>query len=96
MEDDRLVLSDFGLAIGQHEETTFHGGTPRYMAPEVVTGEHATQRSDVWQLGMVYASTHDRSRAHLLGEKALAIYNTFQCFDAQKREIADWLSRHGR
>lgn len=49
--DGRLLLTDFGLAIGEKEETTFHGGTPRYMAPEVTQGLPADQRSDVYQLG---------------------------------------------
>jgi serine/threonine-protein kinase len=53
MSDGRLVVSDFGLAVGAAESTTFHGGTPQYMAPEVLAGERATQRSDVWQLGMI-------------------------------------------
>jgi tetratricopeptide (TPR) repeat protein len=53
MSDGRVVLSDFGLAVAKHESTTFHGGTPSYMAPEVLAGERADQRSDVWQLGMV-------------------------------------------
>jgi tetratricopeptide (TPR) repeat protein len=51
MHDDRLVITDFGLAIKAQETTTFHGGTPRYMAPEVHQRKPATQRSDVWQLG---------------------------------------------
>src|SRR5215831_261719 len=53
MGDGRLVVSDFGLAIGAQESTTFIGGTPRYMAPEVAAGKRADQRSDVYQLGLV-------------------------------------------
>jgi len=55
MEDGRLVLSDFGLAT---DAATAPGatvliGTPHYMAPEVLAGEPATSRSDVWALGVV-------------------------------------------
>jgi hypothetical protein len=55
MEDGRLVLSDFGLAT---DAATAPGvtvliGTPHYMAPEVLAGEPATTRSDVWALGVV-------------------------------------------
>jgi tRNA A-37 threonylcarbamoyl transferase component Bud32/tetratricopeptide (TPR) repeat protein len=53
MADGRLVLSDFGLAIGTQESTTFVGGTPRYMAPEVAAGRRADQRADVYQLGLL-------------------------------------------
>jgi tetratricopeptide (TPR) repeat protein len=53
MRDGRLVISDFGLAVGVDETTTLHGGTPQYMAPEVLAGAAADARADVWQLGMV-------------------------------------------
>ncbi|HEX3695170.1 MAG TPA: serine/threonine-protein kinase [Polyangia bacterium] len=53
MHDDRLVLSDFGLAIESNDNTTVHGGTPAYMPPEALMGERSDQRSDVWQLGAI-------------------------------------------
>jgi Protein kinase domain len=55
MEDGRLVVSDFGLATdpGAGPATTVMVGTPTYMAPEVVMGDPATARSDVWALGVV-------------------------------------------
>ena len=52
MGDGHLVLSDFGLAI-EGGDTTVHGGTPRYMAPETAMGQRPDQRSDVWQLGSI-------------------------------------------
>jgi hypothetical protein len=55
MGDGRLVLSDFGLATDAANApgATVLIGTPRYMAPEVLAGEPATTRSDVWALGVV-------------------------------------------
>jgi tetratricopeptide (TPR) repeat protein len=53
MGDGRLAISDFGLAIGEKESTTVHGGTPTYLPPEVALGERSDQRSDVWQLGSI-------------------------------------------
>jgi serine/threonine protein kinase len=55
MEDGRLVLSDFGLATDAANApgATVLIGTPHYMAPEVLAGEPATTRSDVWALGVV-------------------------------------------
>ncbi|HVV50673.1 MAG TPA: WD40 repeat domain-containing serine/threonine protein kinase [Polyangia bacterium] len=55
MADGRLVISDFGLAT---DAATAPGvtvliGTPHYMAPEVLSGDPATSRSDVWALGVV-------------------------------------------
>jgi eukaryotic-like serine/threonine-protein kinase len=54
MEDGRLVLSDLGLAtdVSEASAVTIVVGTPRYMAPEIRAGEPATQRSDVWALGI--------------------------------------------
>ena len=55
MHDGRLVVTDFGLATdpGSGPGTTIMVGTPSYMAPEVVMGDPATMRSDVWGLGVV-------------------------------------------
>src|SRR5579863_7156446 len=55
MDDGRLVISDFGLATDAANApgVTVLIGTPHYMAPEVLSGEPATSRSDVWALGVV-------------------------------------------
>ena len=53
MGDGRLVLSDFGLATDASENTSIHGGTVAYMAPEVVLGGKASVASDIWSLGVV-------------------------------------------
>ena len=55
MGDGRLVLSDFGLATdaAMAPGATVLIGTPHYMAPEVLAGEPATSRSDVWALAVV-------------------------------------------
>ncbi|MCG5054215.1 MAG: protein kinase [Myxococcales bacterium] len=53
MTDGRLAVADFGLAMDPDETMTFIGGTPGYMAPEVVMGQKPTFQSDVWQLGLV-------------------------------------------
>jgi tetratricopeptide (TPR) repeat protein/tRNA A-37 threonylcarbamoyl transferase component Bud32 len=76
---DRLLLTDFGLAVGESEQTTFHGGTPRYMAPEVIAGGAADQRSDVYQLGYLLHEvlfhkhpnwTHDEKGHRILSSPA--------------------------
>ncbi len=53
MGDGRLVLSDFGLATDASENTSVHGGTIAYMAPEVLRGGHSSFASDIWALGAV-------------------------------------------
>jgi serine/threonine protein kinase len=54
MDDGRLVMSDFGLAIDVSDTTSsVYGGTVAYMAPEVLRGGKASFASDVWGLGIV-------------------------------------------
>lgn len=51
--DGAPVLIDFGLAIdaSQRARARRRVGTAGYMAPEVLAGEGATARSDLWSLG---------------------------------------------
>ncbi len=58
--DGRAKVLDFGLARRRGEEArhtlTEAGaivGTPAYLAPEVIRGEKADERSDLWALGIV-------------------------------------------
>ncbi len=48
-------ITDFGLAIVSDElrGEEAMAGTPAYMAPEQLTGKEATQRSDIYALGLV-------------------------------------------
>ncbi len=61
-ESDRVVITDFGLALratGQHTSTAdltiSHGivGTPAYMAPEQLEGRQATPATDIYAFGLV-------------------------------------------
>ncbi|QES17087.1 serine/threonine protein kinase [Streptomyces venezuelae] len=55
LEEDRVVLTDFGIAAVEGDATlTATGmimGTPAFMAPEQVRGFPATAESDLWSLG---------------------------------------------
>ena len=51
---DQVKVLDFGLSIHVAEpERTGYAGTLRYMAPEVLRGEAATERCDLYALGMI-------------------------------------------
>jgi serine/threonine protein kinase len=54
--EDRVKLLDFGVARLEDAAVTRTGvtlGTPAYMAPEQLTGDHADARSDIYALGVM-------------------------------------------
>jgi hypothetical protein len=55
MADGRLVVSDLGLARALDRATTISGlgGTPGYLAPELLRDDTPTQAADVWALGVM-------------------------------------------
>jgi eukaryotic-like serine/threonine-protein kinase len=62
---DRVVLTDFGMAIADASPTlTTSGaliGSPSYMAPERARGKRATPATDLWSLGAtLYAAVEGR------------------------------------
>jgi len=54
-EGGRIVLADFGLGreVSQDLKEPLQGGTPLYMAPELLREEPATVRSDIYALGVL-------------------------------------------
>ncbi len=56
-EDGRVTILDFGVAkFGAGEDLTKDGstvGTTAYMSPEQARGEEATEKSDLWSLGVL-------------------------------------------
>lgn len=64
--DDRVVLSDFGIAQVEGEqgltETGSFVGSPEFIAPERVLGQRPGPESDLWSLGVVlYAAVEGMS-----------------------------------
>ena len=81
-EDGRIVLMDFGTGRDLEDDASSDlVGTPLYLAPEVLEGQQATVRSDIYSLGVllyhlvtgsypVHARTvREVRRAHERGER---------------------------
>lgn len=52
-EDDTVKLSDFGMARRESKVTdSAHGGTPNYLAPELISGSETSTQSDIYALGV--------------------------------------------
>jgi eukaryotic-like serine/threonine-protein kinase len=49
----RPVITDFGLASGATQPSGALGGTPDYMAPELLRGQKTSKASDIYALGVV-------------------------------------------
>jgi eukaryotic-like serine/threonine-protein kinase len=65
LEDERVVLTDFGIAAVDGDATLTQSGavigTPAFMSPEQVRGLKATAASDLWSLGAtLYAAVEGR------------------------------------
>ena len=53
-DDGRIVLMDFGTGRELEDDATSDlAGTPLYLAPEVLQGQRATVRSDIYSLGVL-------------------------------------------
>lgn len=74
--DGRVVLTDFGLArlldISQLTAPGVTTGTPAYMSPEQAKGEYATERSDIYSLGVILYELAAR-RLPFIGETLFSV-----------------------
>jgi eukaryotic-like serine/threonine-protein kinase len=66
----RAVITDFGLARNSGSELRAaqsgeRGGTPTYMAPELLEGSRATRASDIYALGVILRELGSKGRRPL-------------------------------
>lgn len=70
-EDDTVKLSDFGMARRESKVAdSAHGGTPNYLAPELISGGETSIQSDIYALGVtLYEMTFGVLPVKLTGRK---------------------------
>lgn len=70
-DDDTVKLSDFGMARRESKVAdSVHGGTPNYLAPELISGGETSVQSDIYALGVtLYEMTFGVLPIKLTGRK---------------------------
>ena len=70
-EDGIVKLSDFGMARREsRSDSSTHGGTPNYLAPELLRGGKTTVASDIYALGVtLYEVTFGELPVKLRGKR---------------------------
>ena len=81
-DDGRIVLMDFGTGRELEDPSPDISGTPLYLAPEILRGQSATARTDIYSLGVLLfhlltrsfpvqgRTIHDIRHAHDQGTRA--------------------------
>lgn len=102
VSQNQVKLLDFGLALGQGQKHTETVGTVAYMAPELIRGKPASERSDLYAVGVImfemFAGRHpfDRSSINKLIEQivnAAPDFTLLRAPDAVVQIIASLLSK---
>src|SRR5262245_4764269 len=62
--EGQVRITDFGLAVAAGDANAVRAGTPQYMAPEQLSGQAATIKSDIYALGLVLFEIFTGKRAY--------------------------------
>jgi serine/threonine protein kinase len=62
--DGNVRITDFGLAVAAGDAAAIRAGTPQYMAPEQLSGQPATIKTDLYALGLVLFEIFTGKRAY--------------------------------
>ena len=54
MNEENVLIGDFGLSKKGVQITTTWIGTPMYMAPEILQGKAYTNSADLWSVGVTF------------------------------------------
>jgi serine/threonine protein kinase len=90
LPDGQVKIMDFGLARMSGSDMTRTGlvmGTPHYMSPEQVRGEHVDARSDVFSLGCVFYEILTGSKPFDAESLHSVLYMVLQATPRPPREV---------
>jgi serine/threonine protein kinase len=94
--DDRVKLSDFGIAKAEADatltQTGLVTGSPAYLAPEVASGRPATDASDVWSLGASLFHALAGRPPYEVGDNLMGTLYQIVHEDPPRLEDAGWLA----
>ena len=95
--DGQVKISDFGIARAQADasltQTGLVTGSPAYLAPEVASGQLASQASDVWSLGATLFHALAGRPPYEVGENVLgALYRIVHEDPPRLGAQAGWLA----
>ena len=62
--EGQVRITDFGLAVAAGDTNAVRAGTPQYMAPEQLSGQAASIKSDIYALGLVLFEIFTGKRAY--------------------------------
>ena len=93
--DNEVKLSDFGIARAEADatltQTGLVTGSPAYLAPEVATGQAATDASDVWSLGATLFHALAGHPPYEVGDNVLGALYRIVHEEPPRLENAGWL-----
>ena len=95
--DGQVKISDFGIARAQADasltQTGLVTGSPAYLAPEVASGQLASQASDVWSLGATLFHALAGHPPYEVGDNVLgALYRIVHEEPPRLGPTAGWLA----
>jgi serine/threonine protein kinase len=94
--DGQVKLSDFGIARAEADatltQTGLVTGSPAYLAPEVASGQLATDASDVWSLGATLFHALAGRPPYDVGDNVLAAMYRIVHEEPPRLDDAGWLA----
>ena len=99
LADGQVKIMDFGLARQAGSDMTRTGlvmGTPYYMSPEQMRGEHVDARSDIFSLGCVFYELLTGTKPFDAESLHSVLYKVLKAEPRPVREVLPELARGGR